>query len=416
MGRTLTIANMRPLILLAAVWCCSAQLVYHGYPWAPLATPLLAKPALAEGEDLKTVSIVSPFLRTGLHAGLHTGLYNGLHTGFHAGLYNGLHAGLPYSGLPLSYSVKHPESSLEATEFPYIYTEKEEESSRRKREASPFLSHYHSYHIPRSLLPYSGLPTYAGLHPLNTFGLGHLGPVITIDQEAEAETEAEEEEAPIPYSAYNALPVFSPISHGIYPHTGLLPYSGLHTYAGIHPLNLNTFGLGHQALGPVIKIDQEPEAEAEEEEAPSRRRRDVEEVEEVEVKLPYLHAVPTTKKVTVETKAYEGVDAATPADTKLIELTTKEHEVDVPAVKYVQPVLKYKPVTYTAHSVVPYAGLHAGIHTGFHTGLHTGLHAGLYNGLHAGLPYSGLPLSYSGLHPFGLTPYSPVLNIESSDE
>merc|ERR1712106_1112670 len=106
--------------------------------------------------------------------------------------------------------------------------------------------------------------------------------------------------------------------------------------------------------------------------------------------------------------AYEGVDAATPADTKLIELTTKEHEIDVPAIKYVQPVLKYKPVTYTTHSVVPYSGLHAGIHTG--------LHAGLYNGLHAGYPHSGLPLSYSGHHPFGLTPYSPVLNIESSDE
>jgi len=330
MGRTLTIATMRPLILLATVWCCSAQLVYHtGYPWAPLGTPLLATPKLVEGEELKTVSLVSPYLHHPYHA-----------------------------ALPLTYSVKLPEPTLEATEFPYIYTEKE--SSRRKRDASPV-----------SLLT----------HPIYTTPYAHHGLSYT--------------QHPIPYAL--------PYTHGLLPHTGLLPYSGLHKYAGIHPLN--TFGLGLQHLGPVIKIDQEADAE-EEEETTSRRRRDLVH------KLPYLHAVPTTKKVTIETKAYEEVDVATPADTKKIELTTKEHEVDVPAIKYVQPVLKYKPVTYTAHSVVPYAGLHNGLYNG----LYNGLHAGLHTGLHAGLPYTGLPLSYSGLHPLGLTPYSPVLKVETTDE
>ncbi|CAL4136705.1 unnamed protein product, partial [Meganyctiphanes norvegica] len=318
--RTLTIATMRPLILLATVMCCSAQLVYHtGYPWAPLTTPLLTAAKIVEGEELKTVSLASPYLASPY-----------LHHPYHA-------------ALPLTYSVKLPEPTLEATEFPYIYTEKEE-LSRRKRHVSPLV------------LPYAH-------HTL-------------------------------PY-AHHTLPYALPYASGLLPHTGLLPYSGLHAYAGAHPFN--TFGLGLQHLGPVIKIDQE--AEAEEEEASSRRRRDV------TVKLPYLHAVPTTKKVTVETKVYEGVDAATPADTKLIELTTKEHEVDVPAVKYVQPVLKYKPVTYTAHSVVPYAGLHAGLYSGLHAGLP-----------YSGLSYSGLPLTYSGLHPFGLTPYSSVLKVESSDE
>merc|ERR1719427_1974761 len=94
---------MRALILLTTVWCCSAQLVYHGYPWGPLATPLLATPKLADGEELKTVPLVSPYLHP-----------------FH-------------TGLPLTYSVKLPEPTLKATEFPYIYTEKE--SSRRKRDA-----------------------------------------------------------------------------------------------------------------------------------------------------------------------------------------------------------------------------------------------------------------------------------------
>merc|ERR1711962_1118383 len=324
MGRTLTKATMRPLILLATVWCCSAQLVYHGYPWGPLATPLLAAPKLAG--EVKTVSLAAAPL-----------------------LHHPYHAALPYhTGLPLTYSVKLPEPTLESTEFPYIYTEKEE-SSRRKRGA---------------VLPYAYHPLSYAHHQV--LPLAHR----TL----------------LPYSA-----------HGLVSHS-VLPYSRLHTYAGVHH-PLNTFGLGLQHLGPAIKIDQEPEAE--EEETSSRRRRSLTHA------LPYLHAVPTTKKVTVETKAFEETDDATPADTKLIELTTKEHEVDVPAVKYVQPVLKYKPVTYKSHSVLPYAGLPLG-----YSGLH---HAGLpltYSGLH----HAGLPLTYSGLHPYGLSAYSPLVKVESSDE
>ncbi|XP_066937277.1 uncharacterized protein [Macrobrachium rosenbergii] len=85
-------------------------------------------------------------------------------------------------------------------------------------------------------------------------------------------------------------------------------------------------------------------------EAARRRRRDV------SVPLPYLQAVPTTKNITVETKQFEPVDAATPADTTKIELTTKEHELAIPAVQYVQPYVNLKPVTYTAVSpaVLPY--------------------------------------------------------------
>merc|ERR1712228_360361 len=96
------------------------------------------------------------------------------------------------------------------------------------------------------------------------------------------------------------------------------------------------------------------------------------------VPLPYIHAVPAVKEVTVETKQFEATDAATPADTTKIELTTKEHEISVPAVKYVQPHVNLKPVTYTAFSpavvhhpaVVPYAGFPA---------------------FHHPIPYAGLP-------------------------
>ncbi|XP_037790078.1 uncharacterized protein LOC119585506 [Penaeus monodon] len=80
-------------------------------------------------------------------------------------------------------------------------------------------------------------------------------------------------------------------------------------------------------------------------EATSTRRR-----REVQIPLPYFHPVPTVAKHKFETKQFEPVDANTPADTKKIELTTKEHEISVPAVKYVQPVVNVKPVTYTAAS------------------------------------------------------------------
>ncbi|XP_064103600.1 nematocyst expressed protein 3-like [Macrobrachium nipponense] len=74
----------------------------------------------------------------------------------------------------------------------------------------------------------------------------------------------------------------------------------------------------------------------------ARRRRDV-----ARVPLPYLHAVPTETKTTVETKQFEPVDAATPADTKKIALTTKEHTFTVPGFKYVQPTVEVKPAQYS---------------------------------------------------------------------
>merc|ERR1712142_869765 len=101
----------------------------------------------------------------------------------------------------------------------------------------------------------------------------------------------------------------------------------------------------------VVKAEAESEEEAPAVEKSRRRRRDV------QVPLPYLHAVPTVAKTTVETKQFEPIDAATPADTTKIELTTKEHEISVPAVKYVQPVVNYKPMTYktVSHPFLPYS-------------------------------------------------------------
>jgi len=86
----------------------------------------------------------------------------------------------------------------------------------------------------------------------------------------------------------------------------------------------------------------EAAAVAEEAVETARRRRDV-----ARVPLPYLHAVPTETKTTIETKQFEPVDAATPADTKKIALTTKEHTFTVPGFKYVQPTVEVKPVQYS---------------------------------------------------------------------
>ncbi|KAK3876999.1 hypothetical protein Pcinc_018252, partial [Petrolisthes cinctipes] len=105
-------------------------------------------------------------------------------------------------------------------------------------------------------------------------------------------------------------------------------------------------------------VDEEASPAVVEVEGSSRVRRDV---KEVQVPLPYIHAVPAIAKTTVKTKQLEKVDAATPAHTTKLELTTKEREYTVPAVRYVQPVVKYEPRTYTALSpaVLPYQyGLH----------------------------------------------------------
>ncbi|XP_037774254.1 uncharacterized protein LOC119570679 [Penaeus monodon] len=142
-----------------------------------------------------------------------------------------------------------------------------------------------------------------------------------------------------PDSLTSWLPLCLP--HAAYPYSSY-PYSA-------YPYILNADDTLKATEFPYIyqKDEQEPAVE----EARRRRRRDV------KIPLPYLHAVPTVTKHTVETKQFEPIDANTPADTTKIELTTKEHEISVPAVKYVQPVVNVKPVTYTAlsHAVLPYA-------------------------------------------------------------
>jgi len=357
---------MRALILLTTVWCCSAQLVYHGYPWAPLATPLLATPKLADGEELKTVPLVSPYLHP-------------------------FHTGLPLTGLPLTYSVKLPEPTLKATEFPYIYTEKE--SSRRKRDAD--------ISVP---LPYlHAVPTVKEVN----FETKQFEPVEAAVPASTTliDLTTKEHTVNVPAVKY-VQPVvnYKPVT---YTHQSIVPYSGLHTglpltynaglpltYSAGLPLHSGLAYAGFNPFAPLVNVAEEAEEESDE---ATRRKRDL------TVQLPYLHAVPTTKTVTFETKGLEATDDATPADTTLLELTTKEHEVQVPAVKYVQPVLSYKPVTYTHQSIVP------------HAGLPLTYSAGLPLTYSAGLPlHSGLPLGYSAVHPFGLNPYAPLVNIDSA--
>nr|XP_027222298.1 uncharacterized protein LOC113814465 [Penaeus vannamei] len=139
------------------------------------------------------------------------------------------------------------------------------------------------------------------------------------------------------------IPLVSPYAHPFGHPFVASPYAFHHA---AYPYILNADATLKATEFPYIfhKAEQEPAVEE-----ARRRRRDV------EIPLPYLHAVPTVTKQTVETKQFEPVDANTPADTTKIELTTKEHEISVPAVKYVQPVVNVKPVTYTAlsHAVLP---------------------------------------------------------------
>lgn len=134
------------------------------------------------------------------------------------------------------------------------------------------------------------------------------------------------------------------------------PYTYPYGYVvkpGSTTLKATEFPYVWQESEPAAEPAAEPEAE--DEAAPAveevrRRRRDV---EAVKVPLPYLQAVPTVAKTTFKTKQYEPVEAATPADTTKLEITTKEHELALPAVKYVQPVVEYKPVTYKVAAPSP---------------------------------------------------------------
>ncbi|XP_068221447.1 uncharacterized protein [Palaemon carinicauda] len=200
------------------------------------------------------------------------------------------------------------------------------------------------------------------------------------------------------------------------------PYSYPLTTPYLHPYGLTPYSLplGHHlpyvvAADATLKATEfpyvyekvAPEAPAAEEapavEEARRRRRDV------SVPLPYLQAVPTTKDITVETKQFEAVDAATPADTTKIELTTKEHELTVPAVKYVQPHVNLKPVTYTtySHGVLPYTGYSPAV-LPYTTGYSPAVLPYTAGISPAVLPYyAGYPaLSYSPLAP------APVIKID----
>jgi hypothetical protein len=334
---------------------------------------------LADGEELKTVPLVSPYLHP-----------------FHAGL--PLTHGLPLTyGSPLTYSVKLAEPTLEATEFPYIYTEKEE-SSRRKRDVAVPLPYFHAVPTVKEVnfetkqfepieaaVPASTtkIELITKEHTVNVPAVKYVQPVINY----KAVTYTHQSVVP-----YAGLPfAYSGLHHAGHP----LTYSGLPlTYSGLHPFGLSPYA-------PLVKIDEAAEEPEEEVVESARRKRDL-----TTVKLPYLHAVPTTKTVTFETKGFEPAEAAVPASTTLIELTTKEHEVDVPAIKYVQPEITYKPVTYTHQSVVPYAGLPL-----TYSGLH---HAGLPL-TYSGLPHAALPLTYSGLHPLGYSPYAPLINLDTAE-
>merc|ERR1712139_78610 len=85
--------------------------------------------------------------------------------------------------------------------------------------------------------------------------------------------------------------------------------------------------------------------------------------------LPYFapHVVPSVAKstITYKTAAFEPVDAATPADTKKIELVETEHSQDVytptytyaaglPLVHHAAPVVQHAPVATYTHGLVGY--------------------------------------------------------------
>jgi len=135
-----------------------------------------------------------------------------------------------------------------------------------------------------------------------------------------------------------------------------LPLSGLYHPSLYHASPITTVGtanLGATTVGHPLVYSGYPYFLnlAKPAEGASRKRR---EASEVAVPLPYLHAVPAVAKATYKTKHLEAAEAATPAATSKLEIITKEHEISVPTVKYVQPTLKYKPVTYTAVSHLPY--------------------------------------------------------------
>merc|ERR1711872_1197633 len=76
--------------------------------------------------------------------------------------------------------------------------------------------------------------------------------------------------------------------------------------------------------------------------------------------LGAIHAVPTVAKqtITYKTAAFEPVDAATPADAKLIELKETEHSHDILVPGPVNYVHTTAVATYSAYPYACLYGLH----------------------------------------------------------
>lgn len=149
---------------------------------------------------------------------------------------------------------------------------------------------------------------------------------------------------PTPYIHAYTNPFVAPYT---YPYA--TPYAYPYGYVVKPDLKATEFPFIWQVSTSKTEAEAKPETAPAVEEA-RRRRRDV---EALKVPLPYIQAVPAVSKTTFETKHFEPVEAATPADTTKLTLTTKQHEVAVPTVKYVQPVVQYKPINYKAASPVP---------------------------------------------------------------
>lgn len=163
-------------------------------------------------------------------------------------------------------------------------------------------------------------------------------------------------------AAHRAVTVTTPYIH---PYGSLLtpynypfttPYAYSYSYVakpGTTTLKATEFPYIWQESEPAAEAEPQPENEAEATPAVEEARRRRRDVEAVKVPLPYLHVVPTVAKTTLETNQYEPIEAATPADTTKLEITTKEHELVLPTVKYAQPVVEYKPITYKVAAPAP---------------------------------------------------------------